>query len=90
MFVCKSSAAEPMPSRASSLLQTITLLERSLPAKNDNAVYLINRSVCIAGKHRSHRGTRCCRDIALYFFAGKPRSNEDRLWSHACQRAGIS
>jgi hypothetical protein len=61
MFVCKSSAAEPMPSRASSLLQTITLLERGLPAKNDNAVYLINRSVCIAGKHRSHRGLRAAR-----------------------------
>jgi hypothetical protein len=31
------------------------LLEPGLPAKNDNAVYLTDRSVCIAGKHRSHR-----------------------------------
>jgi len=57
MFVCKSSAVEPMPSRASALLQTAeSLWERCLPAMNDNAVCLNNRSVCIAGKHRSHRG----------------------------------
>ncbi len=77
MFTGKSSARLKTPSRASSLLQTIALLERGLPARNDSVVYLINRSVCIAGKHRSHRGSRCFRDIALSFFAGKPRSNGD-------------
>ncbi|MGV6397622.1 hypothetical protein ACTUVN_003798 [Pseudomonas caspiana] len=45
----------------SSLLQKIAyLLERGLPAKTDDAVYLIDRIDAFAGKRRSNRLTPRC------------------------------
>jgi hypothetical protein len=35
----------------------MTLLERGLPAKNDDAVHLQNRVAIFAGKPRSNRAT---------------------------------
>lgn len=36
-------------------------LEQGLPAKNDNAINLINRAAQFAGKPRSHIEVRCCK-----------------------------
>ncbi len=42
----------------------LLMWERSLPAKNDNAVCLDDRSDFFAGKLRSHRGLVRCRNTA--------------------------
>ena len=77
-----------------------------MPAKNDNAVCLTNRSNLFAGKHRSHReiallllepglpakdDNAVCLTNRSNLFAGKPRSNGTRTcWSRACPRRTIT
>ena len=49
-----------------------------MPAKIDDAVWLMYRSACIAGKHRSHRG------FAVLVGAGLAREEDGAAWLMYC------